>query len=61
VTLEGSMVPELAYVTTKLAALAPFAKAADLPPELLPVRGSVNAGTIRNRTCRPANQSGVTG
>jgi hypothetical protein len=47
-TLEGGMAPELAYVTTKFAALAPFAKVADL----LPVGGAVNAGTVRNRTRR---------
>ena len=42
------MAPELAYVTTKFAALAPFAKVADL----LPVGDAVNAGTVRNRTRR---------
>ena len=33
------MAPELAYVTAKFAALAPFAKVADLLAELLPVGG----------------------
>ncbi|MGP8101070.1 MAG: hypothetical protein ACLQHL_10000 [Candidatus Cybelea sp.] len=51
-TLEGGMAPELAYVTTKFAALAPFAKVADLLADLLPVGGAVNAGTVRNRTRR---------
>ena len=51
-TLEGGMAPELAYVTAKFAALAPFAKVADLLAELLPVGGAVNAGTVRNRTRR---------
>ena len=36
----------------KFAALAPFAKVADLLAELLPVGGAVNAGTVRNRTRR---------
>ena len=51
-TIEGGMAPELAYVTAKFAALAPFAKVADLLAELLPVGGAVNAGTVRNRTRR---------
>ncbi len=46
------MAPELAYVTAKFAALAPFGKVADLLAELLPVGGAVNAGTMRNRTRR---------
>ena len=50
--LEGGIAPELAYVTAKFAALAPFAKVADLLAELLPVGGAVNAGTVRNRTRR---------
>jgi len=49
-TLEGGMAPELAYITAKFAALAPFAKVADLLGELLPLGGAVNAGTVRNRT-----------
>jgi hypothetical protein len=48
-TLEGGMAPELAYVTAKFAALAPFAKVADLLSELLPLGGAINAGTVRNR------------
>jgi hypothetical protein len=46
-TLEGGMAPELAYVAAKFAALAPFAKVAELLAELLPVGGAVNAGTVR--------------
>jgi hypothetical protein len=51
-TLEGGMAPELAYVTATLAALASFAKVADLLAELLPVGGAINGGTVRNRTRR---------
>jgi hypothetical protein len=50
--LEGGMAPELAYVTAKFAALAPFAKVAERLAELLPVGGAVNGGTVRNRTRR---------
>ena len=50
------MAPELAYVTAKFAALAPFAKVADLLAELLPVGGAINAGTVRNRTRRVGEQ-----
>ncbi|AZG78822.1 hypothetical protein [Methylocystis rosea] len=51
-TLEGGLSPELAYVTAKFAALAPFARVADFLTELLPVGGAINAGTVRNRTRR---------
>src|SRR4051812_2551228 len=44
--------PELAYVTAKFAALAPFGKVATLLSELLPMGGAQNAGTVRNRTLR---------
>jgi hypothetical protein len=44
--------PELAYVTARYAALAPFGKVADLLSELLPIGGARNAGTVRNRTTR---------
>jgi hypothetical protein len=44
--------PELAYVTARYAALAPFGKVADLLSELLPISGAQNAGTVRNRTLR---------
>ena len=48
----GAVAPELAYVTAKYAALAPFGKVAALLSELLPVDGARNAGTVRNRTLR---------
>ena len=48
----GGIAPELAYVTAKFAALAPFARVADLLSELLPIGGPANAGTVRNRTLR---------
>jgi hypothetical protein len=44
--------PELAYVTARYAALAPFGKVATLLSELLPISGAQNAGTVRNRTLR---------
>src|SRR4029453_18955768 len=50
--------PELAYVTAKFAALAPFGKVAALLSELLPISGAQNAGTGRNRTLR-VSQEGV--
>src|SRR5215213_6080142 len=46
----GTVAPELAYVTAKFAALAPFGKVATLLSELLPIAGARNAGTVRNRT-----------
>src|SRR4051794_16897367 len=46
------LAPELAYVTAKFAALAPFGKVATLLSELLPISGTQNAGTVRNRTLR---------
>jgi hypothetical protein len=48
----GGVAPELAYVTAKFAALAPFAPVAAIISELLPVGGAANAGTVRNRTMR---------
>ena len=48
----GAVAPELAYVTARYAALAPFGKVAALLSELLPVGGVRNAGTIRNRALR---------
>jgi hypothetical protein len=48
----ATVAPELAYVTARYAALAPFGKVADLLSELLPVGGATNAGTVRNRTMR---------
>src|SRR3954466_11480335 len=44
--------PELAYLTARYAALAPFGKVAVLLSELLPISGAQNAGTVRNRTRR---------
>jgi hypothetical protein len=48
----ATVAPELAYVTARYAALAPFGKVADLLSELLPVSGRANASTVRNRTMR---------
>jgi hypothetical protein len=48
----GTVAPELAYVTARYAALAPFGKVAALLSELLPIGGAANAGTVRNRTRR---------
>ncbi len=48
----GAVAPELAYVTARYAALAPFGKVAALLSELLPVGGAANPGTVRNRTRR---------
>jgi hypothetical protein len=50
--LDGAVAPELAYVTARYAALAPFGKVAALLAKLLPVGGTANAGTVRNRTRR---------
>ena len=47
-----AVAPELAYVTARYAALAPFSKVAALLSELLPITGAQNAGTVRNRTLR---------
>ena len=47
-----AVAPELAYVTARYAALAPFGKVAVLLSELLPITGAQNAGTVRNRTLR---------
>ena len=49
---EGAVAPELAYVTARYAALAPFGKVAALLSELLPVSGTQHASTVRNRTLR---------
>jgi hypothetical protein len=48
----ATVAPELAYVTTRYAALAPFGKVAALLSELLPISGAQNAGTVRNGTLR---------
>jgi Transposase len=47
-----AVAPELAYVTARYAALAPFGKVAVLLSELLPISGAPHVGTIRNRTRR---------
>ena len=47
-----AVTPELAYVTARYAALAPFGRVAGLLSELLPISGAQNAGTVRNRTRR---------
>ncbi|HEY4044977.1 MAG TPA: ISKra4 family transposase [Rhodopila sp.] len=47
-----ALAPELAYVTARYAALAPFGKVAELLSELLPISGAQNPGTVRNRTRR---------
>src|SRR4051812_20817783 len=44
--------PELAYVTARYAALAPFGKVAALLSELLPLGGAQHASTVRDRTLR---------
>jgi hypothetical protein len=44
----GDVSPELAYVMAKSAALAPFARVADMLSELLPIGGAVNAGTVQS-------------
>ena len=48
----ATVAPELAYMTARYAALAPFGKVAALLSELLPICGAQNAGTVRNRTLR---------
>jgi hypothetical protein len=48
----ATVAPELAYVTARYAALAPFGKVAALLSELLPIGGAQNADTVRNRTLR---------
>jgi len=47
-----AVAPELAYVTARYAALAPFGKVAALLSKLLPLGGTQHAGTVRNRTLR---------
>ena len=44
--LNGQTSPEMLYLETKWASLIPFAKAADLLKEVLPVGDSVNAQTV---------------
>ncbi len=49
---KGAVAPELAYVTARYAALAPFGRVAVLLSELLPISGTQHASTVRNRTLR---------
>jgi len=49
---KDAIAPELAYVTARYAALAPFGKVAAFLSELLPMSGAQNTGTVRNRTLR---------
>src|SRR5215217_8830691 len=51
-----AVAPELAYVTARYAALAPFGKVAALLSELLPLGGAQHASTVRNRTLRVGTQ-----
>ena len=44
--------PELAYVTARYAAVAPYRKVAALLSELLPVDGTQHVSTVCNRTLR---------
>ncbi|MGI4941085.1 MAG: ISKra4 family transposase [Janthinobacterium lividum] len=53
---KDALSPELAYVTARYAALAPFGKVAALLSELLPVGGAQHASTVRNRTLRVGAQ-----
>jgi hypothetical protein len=48
----NAVAPELAYITARYAALAPFGKVAALLSELLPMSGTQHASTVRNRTRR---------
>jgi hypothetical protein len=48
----ATVAPELAYVTARYAALAPFGKVANPLSELLSVSGAPNAGTVRNKSMR---------
>ncbi len=49
---DAAVAPELAYVTARYAAMAPFGKTADLLSELLPITGTQHASTVRSRTLR---------
>jgi hypothetical protein len=48
----ATVAPELAYLTARYAALAPFGKVAALLSDLLPISGAQNAGTVRSGTLR---------
>jgi hypothetical protein len=47
-----AVAPELAYVTSRYAALVPFGKVAVLLSELLPLSSAQHSSTVRNRTRR---------
>jgi hypothetical protein len=49
---KDALAPELAYVTARYAAMAPFGKVAALLSELVPLGGAQHASTVRNRTLR---------
>ena len=49
---KDALAPELAYVTARYAALAPFGKVAALLSELPPLGGAQHASTVRNRMRR---------
>jgi hypothetical protein len=51
-----AVAPELAYVTARYAALAPFGRVAALLSELLPISGTQHASTVRNRTLRAGTE-----
>jgi hypothetical protein len=51
----ATVAPQLAYVTARYAALAPFGKLAELLSDLLPISGAPDAGTVRNRTIQAGN------
>ena len=55
---KDALSPELAYVTARYAALAPFGKVAALLSELLPLGGTQHASTVRNRTLRVGAEVG---
>ena len=49
---KDAVAPELAYLTARYAAVAPFGKVAALLSELLPLGGAQHASTVRDRTLR---------
>jgi hypothetical protein len=53
-----AVAPELAYITARYAALAPFGKVAALLSELPSITGPQHASTVRNRT-RPVGETVV--
>jgi len=59
--LNGQTSPEMLYLETKWVSLIPFARAADLLKEVLPVGDLVNAGTVQKppATGGRAHRAGV--